>query len=156
MPSIASGSISIFKMASTPPGWTQITTYNDYALRITNSTVGTVSAQSFTTCFTNRTVSGTATYTATVGGTTLSTAQIASHSHTVGGVGSTAGSSYSNGGFTGNSLAAGISSSPASMGSAGGGSGHTHTATGPSPVPFSGSTFNMAIKYVDVIIAQRN
>lgn len=58
--SIPSGTVMFFQQSSAPPGWTKITTYNDYALRLVNGTVGVYSSgQSFTTCLSSsRSVSG--------------------------------------------------------------------------------------------------
>jgi hypothetical protein len=73
-PSFASGTTMLFVQAAAPQGWTKITTYNDYALRIVSGTGGgTGGSVAFSTAFSN---------VGTTGSTTLSTSQIPSHTHT--------------------------------------------------------------------------
>lgn len=70
--SVPAGAITNFVNASAPTGWTQVTTYNNYAMRVVSGTgAGTGGSVDFTTAFAN----------GTVGATTLSLSQIPSHTH---------------------------------------------------------------------------
>jgi hypothetical protein len=114
---------------------------------------------------------GSTTVSGSVGGTTLSTNEIPSHLHlsTIGYIG-TYGGEFGGGGFYGG----GGSSTKDNVRATGGGAshshsfsgnGHTHTVTGSpslsgSPsitsATFSGTAINLAVQYVDVIIATKN
>jgi microcystin-dependent protein len=128
----AAGTALLFKQTAAPTGWTKVTTYNDYALRIVNGTASTGGSVAFTTAF----ASG-----LSAGATTLSTAQMPSHTHSTNiyaysfcpdaGSPSTAPANPSTGGVI-------------STGSAGSSSSHTHT------LP------SFAVQYVDVIIATKD
>jgi microcystin-dependent protein len=113
-------------------------------MRIINGTGGgTGGTVNFTTAFASQAVSGTVSGGA-VAATTLSTCQIPSHSHSV--------YVYNNGGpnTVASSQSGAVSYAPVSTTTAGGGSSHTHTFTQPS---FSGSAINLAVKYIDNIMA---
>jgi hypothetical protein len=74
-PPFASGTRLTFAQAAAPFGWTQVTTYNNYALRLVNTAgAGTGGANPFTTAFNSSN---------TVSSTTLSTSQMPSHAHAV-------------------------------------------------------------------------
>ena len=146
-PPFASGTAMLFQQTSAPTGWTKVTTYNDYAVRIVSGTASTGGSSSFSTCFANQTptinVSG-----LSAGATTLSTAQMPSHSHS--------GSVYnpSGGGagyFFGGNAACGVSGTY-TTGSQGGGGSHTHSISGSA----SSSAVTLAVQYVDHIIATKN
>lgn len=71
-PPFASGTRIVFAQAAAPFGWTQVTTFNDYALRLVSGAGGgTGGSIPFTTAFFN----------GNVGSTTLTTSQIPSHNH---------------------------------------------------------------------------
>lgn len=73
---IPSGSRVVFAQAAAPVGWTQVTTYNDYALRIVNTAGGdTGGTVDFSVAFSNRSISG------TIGGTALTVDQLPGHTH---------------------------------------------------------------------------
>jgi len=151
---IPAGTKTNFFQAAAPTGWTQCTTHNNKAMRIVSGTGGgTGGTVAFTTAFASQAVSGTNSGGA-VASTTLSTCQIPSHAH---GVLNGANSSY-------------LYSSPAGacrfiqMGnnnvngntgtsSVGGSGSHTHTFTQPT---FSGTAINLAVQYIDNIIATKN
>jgi len=136
----ASGTIMLFVQTSAPTGWTKSTTHDNKALRIVSGAASTGGSVAFTTAFTSQAVAG------TVGSTVLTTSQIPSHSHTtlsdVFGV--------SSGGATVISTITGGTSGTRSGVTAveGGGLGHTHT--------FTGTAINLAVSYVDVIIATKD
>ena len=141
--SIPSGTAMLFQQTAAPTGWTKVTTYNNYAIRIVNGTASTGGTVAFTTAFASQAVSGTNSSGA-VSATTLSTAQLASHSHTY--------TYYNVGGCCQPGGAGGTAQNPGT-GSAGCGSSHTHGFTQPT---FSGTAINLAVQYVDHIIATKN
>lgn len=161
--SIPSGSKTNFLQAAAPTGWTQCTTYNNYAMRLVSGTGGgTGGSVAFTTAFASQTPAGTISGGA-VACTTLSTAQMPSHDHTGNWqyYSGNAGGTFSYGSFnTGspadNNLAWRNIGSPAvyaRVAANGGGGSHTHTFTQPS---FSGTAINLAVQYVDNIVAIKN
>jgi hypothetical protein len=82
--SIPSGSVTNFYQSAAPTGWTQVTTMNDYSMRIVSGTGGTTGGTTaFSTVFANQTPTIT-TSGLSAGATTLSTTQMPSHSHIMG------------------------------------------------------------------------
>jgi hypothetical protein len=134
-----SGTLMLFQQTSAPTGWTKQTTHDNKALRVVSGTAGSGGSVAFTTAFTSQSVSGTV---GTSGATTLSTSQIPSHSHPLGN-GVNAGG-LPDGRYT--SAAGGTDT-----GSAGGGGSHTHSGGS-----FSGTAINLAVSYVDLIIASKD
>jgi hypothetical protein len=146
---IPSGTTMLFYQSAAPTGWTQVTSINDYALRIVSGTGGTTGGSTaFSTVFANQTP------TITVSGlsasaTTLSTGQMPSHSHT----GTLAPAWYSctpvgsNPGFgqTG-------SYSSFSTNAQGGGGSHTHSISGSA----TSSAIALNVQYANVIICSKN
>lgn len=140
---IPSGTIMLFVQTAAPTGWTKdTTTHNDKALRVVTGTVTPGGTVAFATAFASKSVAGTV----TVDNTTLTTPQIPSHTHTV----------------TFNQLSGKTNTQPASLGAnfssgsivktseaAGGGGAHNHTGS------FAGTAINLAVQYVDVIIATK-
>lgn len=134
--SIPSGTVMLFGQTSAPTGWTKDLTHDNKALRVVSGTAGSGGTVDFTTAFASQAVNG------TVGNTTLTTAQIPAHAHsgsmTYGAPGVAAGG---NGWYVG-------TSGLVDTGSQGGGGAHDHT--------FTGTAINMAVRYVDVILASRD
>jgi hypothetical protein len=150
-PEFASGTRMTFNQTNAPTGWTKSTSVDNAAFRVVSGSVSSGGSVDFSTAFASQTpiitvlsISGSA------GATTLSTPQIPSHSH-----------SYPE--FT--SEGDGITKirfsdftpypGPRSTGAEGGGGSHAH------PFSFSSGTatssaINLAVKYVDLIIAQKN
>ena len=57
---LESGTVSLYYQSSAPTGWTQVTSLNDYALRLVSSSGGTTGGTTaFSTVFTNQTISTT-------------------------------------------------------------------------------------------------
>jgi len=145
----SSGTRMTFNQTNAPTGWTKDTSTDNAAFRLVNGVVGSGGSVDFTTAFVSQTptitinsVSGSA------GATTLSTPQIPSHSHTTD-ITLAAGS--------GDAAVAGGTSfvQTSGTGNTGGGGSHTH------PFSFSSGSasstvINLAVKYVDLIIAQKN
>lgn len=128
------GTVIPFAQAAAPTGWTQVTSYNNYALRIVSGTGGgTGGSVGFTTAFASQAVI------ASIGSTTLSTSQIPSHTHSIpfGGTGGTlVPAGGDNGIYTHNT------------GTTGGGGSHTHS--------FTGTAIDLAVQYIDTILASKN
>jgi hypothetical protein len=162
IPSIPSGSICKFQQTTAPTLWTKLTSYNDYALRVTSGTVGTGGTRAFSAVFANQvsTAGGTlgvvtATVNPAVGGTVA-------HQHI--------GSQVNLGAYVYDPAPATVPSPTVAFGTSGalpgpttavgGGTAHNHGITVPatytSPSPLSASTnADFSIKYVDMILAQR-
>lgn len=134
--SLPAGTRMLFVQSSAPTGWTKSLTDDNKALRIVSGTAGTGGTVAFTTAFSAQAITG------TTDPTILDATQIPAHTHTytaAGGViGVQAGASYN------------VMWSPGGTPttSTGGGLGHTHT--------FSAGSINLAVQYVDAIIAVKN
>ena len=134
---IPSGSVTDWFQASAPVGWTQITTQNNKALRIVSGTGGGIGGSvAFTTAFASQTPAG------TVGATTLTSAQIPAHTHPTNL--SNVVTTVAEGG-TGNILKYGSGDSTGFAGSSGS---HSHS--------FSGTAMNLAVQYIDMILASKD
>lgn len=156
-PEIPTGSNTIFQQTNAPTGWTKITTYNDYAIRLVTGTAGNVSSSSFSTVFASTTPTGNIASPGTTGAFTLTNNELAPHTHTLTTNPAKVSPAGKNGpGPAGAFSLGGPSTGPyANTGSTGGGLSHTHPITITSP-SFTGTAINLAINYVDVILAQRN
>jgi len=173
-PPFVAGTYMLFIQTAAPTGWTKSTTHNNKALRIVSGTAGTGGSVDFTTAFASQSVAGTNDSTTatgsvgTSGATTLSTSQIPSHTHDV-----NASSAGNYGNFTTGNYFAQTSESggyiardnnnytvSGAIASAGSGGSHTHsggTFTGTAHThTFTGTAINLAVAYVDAIIAVKN
>jgi hypothetical protein len=149
--SIPSGTKMLFAQSSAPAGWTKLTSNDDAALRVVSGAAGTGGTVGFNTAFSATTISG------LTGSTSLSESQLPIHRHFVstsvvnGGAPSSVNSLVRQRTTAGDSdyYLEGTSAEPSVLRSSatGSGAGHDHT--------FSGS-LNLAVKYVDVIIAQKD
>lgn len=163
---IPAGTAMLFVQTAAPVGWTKSTTHNNKALRVVSGAASSGGSVAFTSAFASQAVTGTnASY-------TLTTADIPSHSHSA-----SSSSSVSDPGHAhtyqddnvggGNAIGTGLTygnvantrttagsgtgisvSTSTSIGNTGGGGGHTHT--------FTGTAINLAVQYVDVIIAMKD
>ncbi len=127
-----SGTPLVFPQSSAPTGWTKITTHNDKALRVVSGTASSGGSVDFSTAFVSQGVAG------TVGNHTLTIAEMPSHSHTI--------PSFATAGGTG--VSTGVQNSATLTGAQGGDGAHNHS--------FTGTAINLAVKYVDVIIATKD
>ena len=134
------GTAMIFKQTAAPTGWTKVLTNDNSALRVVTGTASAGGSVAFTTAFASQAVAGT---NAASGATTLAETQIPAHSHT-----SAAVSSASNGSTGGSGLRF---CSSGSTGNTGGGLSHTHSAAA-----FTGTAINLAVSYIDVIVATKD
>jgi hypothetical protein len=143
---IPATTVMLFYQNAAPTGWTIVTSQNNKALRVVSGSGGVAGGSvAFSTAFASQAVSGTV---GTSGSTTLSTSQIPSHTHAfrlgqLPGCGAENIVPYNGGliyaGFNGNTDATGSGSS------------HNHTGG-----TFTGTAINLAVQYIDVIIASKN
>jgi hypothetical protein len=142
---LPSGTSILFQQSTAPTGWTKQTTHNDKALRVVSGSVSSGGSVAFSTAFASQAVSG------SVGSTTLSESQIPSHVHVYGGDDMIA----SQGGFT---VVSGFSYDATSTSSGGGVRMNTYSTggSGSHNHSFSGTAINLAVNYVDVIIATKD
>jgi hypothetical protein len=174
----ASGTALLFQQTAAPTGWTKSTANDNAALRIVSGSASTGGSVNFTTAFASQAVAGTVgtsgsttatnnSYTpagsvGTSGATTLSTSQMPSHGHeyrtqtpvgasgggAVGEVGVTISTTGATGGDGSHTHSGGsFSGTPATITQ----NSHTHTSGA-----FTGTAINLAVKYVDVIMATKN
>ncbi len=132
------GTKMLFVQTSAPTGWTKDTTHDNKALRIVSGTAGTGGTVDFTAAFASQTVAG------TVGDTTLTLNQIPAHTHDVV---FTQANDVSAGARLIGAGTSGINSTFTTT-SKGGGASHTHS--------FTGTAIDLAVKYVDVIVAMKD
>lgn len=144
--SIPTGTVMLFAQTSAPTGWTKSTAHDNKALRVVSGTASSGGSVNFTAAFASQAVSG------TTGSHVLTEDEIPGHTHYAG-VCDNNGLMFNRGSVAASPTAsAGIDGSDtgtleAVTSSTGGGSGHTHT--------FSATAINLAVKYVDVILATK-
>lgn len=135
-----SGTQMLFIQAAAPTGWTKVTDHDDKALRIVSGEGGGTGGDlAFSSAFDSRTID------AAIGDTTLTIAQIPAHSHSV-----NTGHYDENGGSQNfiSRVARGVITLTGSVTATGSSQPHTHSATV--------SAFNLAVQYVDAIIARKD
>lgn len=142
---IPAGTIMLFQQTTAPTGWTKLTSFNDRALRVVSGTASTGGSISFSASMASRAINGTI-------------SAESGHTHSAGSLGVSlqrgrfddasgdyrpfvAGTAFASG------AAGGFETKPVS-GTSGTGSSHSHT--------FTGTALNMAVQYVDVILASKN
>jgi hypothetical protein len=148
---IPAGSVMLFVQTAAPTGWTKSTAHNNKALRVVSGTASSGGSVAFTTAFASQAVSGSVSTSVggTVFGTTLSTGQMPSHGHSITNM-SAAGAP--NGSFNSVWVQAGTYGTNAE----GGSGSHDHGWSGSASSSFSGTAINLAVQYVDVIVATKN
>ena len=154
----SSGTRLTFNQTAAPTGWTKDTSRNNAGFRLVSGSVGTGGSVDFTTAFASQTPTGNVSTSTSVtavsgsaGATTLTTPQIPSHQHSASNFGNLSAPNPASGGGNFNS----------NTGNTGGGGSHTHpfsfsSGTATSTSTFTGGALNLAVKYVDLIIAQKN
>jgi hypothetical protein len=166
-----SGTLMLFAQTTAPTGWTKSVTHDNKALRVVSGTASSGGSVAFTTAFVSQGVTGTianqtatnqaATQGGTVGNTTLGTGEIPSHAH---------GRLYAwlgtgSGGSNPNPLWDNKAGGPTfNTNNTGGGGAHGHSFSGSShnhtqdahTHTFTGTAINLAVQYVDVIIAAKD
>ena len=169
------GTRMLFQQATAPTGWTTDTSENDKALRVVSGSTSSGGSVAFSSAFISHTPAGSVS--TTVSGnteyTTLTTAMLPAHRHfiaaniTGNSLGAlTASNSARRGGheeLTSNNSEdyhlGGAGSNDATIGrtsSVGSNSGHRHQISMSGSSSFSGTAINLAVRYVDVIIAQKD
>lgn len=151
-----SGTVMLFLQTAAPTGWTKSTAHDNKALRVVSGTAGSGGSVAFTTAFASQTPSGSVSVSGTVGATTLSTDQMPSHNHMQGRASEDLGLAYGRGPNTGtwrDGLTQNTQNLPYTSSTGGGGS-HNHSFSGSGS--FSGAAINLAVQYVDTIIATKN
>jgi hypothetical protein len=164
---LPAGTAMLFVQTAAPTGWTKSTTHNNKALRVVSGAASSGGSVAFTTAFASQAVTG------TVASYTLTTSDIPSHNHSASSsssvsdpghahsyTGVSGSNTYNAGtggtftvpnaaGLTTGGAGTGISvSTSTSIGNTGGGGGHAHG--------FSAPSINLAVQYVDVIIATKD
>ena len=150
-----SGTRLTFNQTNAPTGWTKSTSVDNAAFRLVSGSVSSGGSVDFSTAFASQTPTGSVSISSisgSAGATTLSTPQIPSHTHNVPVRGGSpapqrASIEYSNSDTIVDTFVTDTAT--------GGGGSHTH------PFSFSSgsatsSAINLAVKYVDLIIAQKN
>lgn len=130
------GTAVLFAQTAAPVGWTKSTAHNNKALRVVSGTASSGGSQAFTTAFASQSVSG------SVGNRSLSTAQLAAHTHQDNTTNQTLDTTLSAANRGQHSGTKGTTTS------AGSGSSHNHA--------FTGTAIDLAVQYVDVIIATKD
>ena len=178
-----SGTKMLFQQTAAPTGWTKVTSgVDNKALRVVSGTAGSGGSNAFSNTLASRGITANAANTtaggnitvasATTGGTvdnhTLSTNEIPSHNHELNDVGNWYGGNNSGQPKPSSRLGNQTTSQNVSTQSTGGGGAHSHGFTGGSHnhnATFTGTAHNhsitvtnldMAVQYLDVIIAQKD
>lgn len=133
-----SGTLMLFQQTNAPTGWTKQTTHNNKALRVVSGVAGSGGSITFTAAFTSQAVGG------TVGSTTLSTSQIPSHVHGI----PTGINRNTNSSVAYPTMATAVDTTIRNTFGEGGGGSHNHT--------FTGTALDLAVQYVDLIIASKD
>lgn len=144
------GTLMLFQQTTAPTGWTKQTTHDNKALRVVSGTASTGGSVAFTTAFASQTPAGSVSINTSglsAGATTLTTPQIPSHNHTAATVG---------GGINAGGSPGGPTAASGNTGNTGGGGSHTHSVSGSATGSFTGTAINLAVSYVDLIIASKN
>jgi hypothetical protein len=142
-----SGTVMLFVQTAAPTGWTKSTANDNKALRVVSGSASTGGSVAFTTAFASQAVSGTV---GTSGATTLTIDQIPSHTHSYT-TRTTAGEPSTNSNISRAFTNATPQTYSVDIGSTGGGNSHTHSGGS-----FTGTAINLAVQYVDVIIATKD
>jgi hypothetical protein len=147
-PEFASGTRMTFNQTAAPTGWTKSTSVDNAGFRLVSGAVGSGGSLDFTSAFSSSTAVTVSSVSGSAGATTLSTPQIPSHAHTTI-TWEGPGAPSKKFGFAQGTENTGTTTP---TNSTGGGGSHDH------PFSFSSGsgTVNLAIKYVDLIIAQKN
>ena len=165
----AAGTAMMFVQTSAPTGWTKSTTHDNKALRVVSGTASSGGSVAFTTAFASQAVSGTVGVSLSSGGsvtlsaggsvsnTTITTTTMPSHTHLNGLQRSN--NSYGTGSSVGT-----LVGSTLLTGSTGSDGAHNHGFTNPTysltnpsySGSFTGTAINLAVQYVDVIIATKD
>lgn len=139
------GTRMTFNQTAAPTGWTKDTSTDNAGFRLVSGNVSSGGSVDFTTAFSAARAVTVTSMSGSAGATTLSTPQIPSHNHTWAGGDQAVGGPLPLGNGHGSPF-------PISTSDTGGGGSHTH------PFSFSSGagTVDLSVKYVDLIIAQKD
>lgn len=172
--SAPSGTQMLFRQSAAPTGWTKNTAHNDKALRVVSGSVSTGGSVDFATAFASQTPAGSVStsVSGTVGDTSLTEAMLPAHRHFIAANVTNNDTTFlsstnqaKRGGHTeltsnnAEDYHLGGVSTDATVGrtsSVGSGSTHTHTFSGSGSSSFVGSAINLAVKYIDLILASKD
>ena len=150
-----SGTLMVFQQTAAPTGWTKQTTHDNKAFRVVSGTASSGGSVAFSTAFASQTPTGSvsiSSVTGSAGATTLSTPQIPSHNHSINVFGAAPTGTVN---ISATTPAANPGTVPTN--NTGGGGSHTHPFSFSSGSgTFSGNAINLAVQYVDLIIASKN
>ena len=153
-----SGTKTLFCTSAAPTGWTKISTYHDYMIRVVSGTPSSGGSVNFSSCFVDTTWNGTISAdTALTGNYTLTTADLPTHNHRYGLSYGAPTTPALNGGSGVNQGATASSATLSPLGvttTTGGGGAHAHPLT--NITGFAGSSVQLNVKYIDVILASRD
>lgn len=162
-----SGTRLLFQQTSAPTGWTKDTTHNNKAMRVVSGTAGSGGSVDFTTAFASQTPTGSVSVGGSVGSTTLSTSQVpnaaggviyhgAGSATVLSGVGGAISAAGARGAYRsgGGNIGGATSYDGWNLNLGFGGGSHNHSFSGSGS--FSGNAINLAVQYVDVIIATKD
>ena len=157
------GATMVFVLqGSAPTGWVKDTSDTDYTLRCVTGTVASGGSSGFSSVMSSKTLSGSVPISGTVDGTSLDSTQIIAHNH--GPYPATSTFRRLNEAAPGpNTAADGITPilAPSQIIQPGGkttglsGDAHVHPSPGTTVGPVTFATVNLAVKYVDAILATR-
>jgi microcystin-dependent protein len=156
----------LFVQTAAPTGWTKSTAHDNKALRVVSGTAGSGGSVAFTTAFASKTPSGSVSVTVgagslSVNNTTLAESQMPSHNHYY----AAKSDCYT---YYGNNLMYSVRSNSLCNGnyqtnmyssSTGGSGAHNHGISGSPSVSsstFTGTAIDLAVQYVDTIIATKD
>jgi hypothetical protein len=160
-PDFPAGTAMLFQQSSAPTGWTKSTTHNDKAIRVVSGTAGSGGSNALSSLDATASGSVSSSISGSTAGHTLTTSQIPSHNHS-GSVNLRTNYEAGTSGLSpignGNARFDGTASSPSfTTNSTGGNGSHSHGAGSLSvSSAFTGSSNQLNIAYVDVIIATKN
>jgi hypothetical protein len=143
------GTKMLFQQTNAPTGWTKDVTHNNKALRVVSGAAGSGGSWNFTDVFTNRSISGTAAGNyadIAINYHTLSWNEMPAHTHDFPHYGGSGGGGTSSGGTVNYRTTT----------SAGASWGHTHGVTQNPHGHTLSASVDMAVAYVDLIIATKN
>jgi hypothetical protein len=157
-PAFVSGTLMLFQQTAAPTGWTKQTTHDNKALRVVSGSASSGGSVGFTTAFASHAGSGSIANTpaaGTVGSSKLSSSDIPSHSHEI--MPKLGGSNAGFGAFLQGATNGGGNANNTTTGLTGSGGGHSHSFTGTAHNhTFTGTAINLAVSYVDLIIASKD
>jgi len=159
MPSISipSGSITMFQNSEAPVGWTRLTSNHDCMVNIRSGSVSTGGTRAFSTVFNTVPISGALSVTSMSSNPTVASSP--THFHKGGqNWGSTSPAGPVPTSFSGTTITQWYPGSTTYSNYVGSSAAHNHAVPTPASMgnmPFS-NTLDFRLKYVDVIVAQRN